>query len=316
MDPQVLVDRQRKEFEGLLANQKNEQQGLFGQYQQRISAQPNLTSVFRQAQEERGLPQLQGAINLFQGQIGDVKGLLDRLGENTQARTSGTNANQAYLDRLRASEGGQLNTQLGRLGAGLEPVVQAYGLASQDIGKYLELTQAQQQKELSPLELQINSLNDRFTREITGFSKNKEDELSVLLDKIQRERTLADREWQRAQQLAAEEREFQRQRNTNAQQASYLNSQSGLGNFSQGTVQSRQGGGFNFQDAGGRPISAARFAQLNNVGIGDLLYRMGQSGDRYAAQAYRQISNVVPAKSPQDALNAAKKQYSALFWGA
>lgn len=310
MDPQALVAQQRREFEGLLGRQKDEQQGLFGQYQQRISAQPSLTGVFRQAQEERGLPQLQGAINLFQGQIGDVKGLIDRLGENTQARTAGTNANQAYLDRLRASEGGQLNTQLGRLGAGLEPVVQAYGLASQDINKYLELTQAQQQRELSPLELQISSLGDRFSREITGFSKNKEDELTVLVDKIQRERALNDREWQRAQELAKEEREFQRQRSLNTQQAGYL-----TGGQTQPKMTQRQGGGFNFTDSGGSPISAAKYAQQSGIGIGDLLYRMGQGGDAYAAQAYNQIARVTPFRSQEEAANAAKKQFSALFWG-
>lgn len=303
MDPQALVAQQKQQFQDLLNNQKSEQQGLFGQYQQRVSAQPNLTSVFQQAQNDRGLPQLQGAINLFQGQVGDVKGLLDRLNENTQSRTSGTNANQAYLDRLRASEGGALNTQLGRLGAGLEPVVGAYDLASRDVGQLLDLTQKQQAKELSPLEMQIGSLGDRYSREITGFTKNKEDELTTLMDKIQRDRELSDREWQRAQQLAAEEREHQRQR-------SYLTSSQ-----AQPTMKQRGGGGFNFTDAGGNAVSAAKYAQLSGVGIGDLLYRMGQAGDQYAAQAYNQIAKVVPYKNQQAAAEDARKQFSSLFWG-
>lgn len=303
MNPQDLVTQQRREFEGLLGRQKEEQQGLFGQYQQRVSAQPSLTGVFQQAQNDRGLPQLQGAINLFQGQVSDVKGLLDRLNENTQSRTSGTNANQAYLDRLRASEGGSLNTQLGRLGAGLEPVVGAYDLASRDVGQLLDLTQKQQAKELSPLEMQIGSLGDRYSREITGFTKSKEDELTTLMDKIQRDRDLSDREWQRAQQLAAEEREHQRQR-------SYLTSSQ-----AQPTMKQRGGGGFNFTDAGGNAVSAAKYAQLSGVGIGDLLYRMGQAGDQYAAQAYNQIAKVVPYKNQQAAAEDARKQFSSLFWG-
>lgn len=218
-EAQRLVAQQGKQFQSLLNRQKSEQSGLFNTYEQRIGAQPKLTDVFSQAQQERGLGSLQENIGLFQGQISDVKGLLDRLGENTAERTQGTQANQAYLDRLRAVEGGDLNTQLGRLGAGLEPVVQAYGLASQDIGQLLELTQAQQAKELKPIELRINSLSDRFAREITGFTNTKENELTTLLDKIQRDRQLADREWQRAQQLAAEEREFSRQRYLVAEEA-------------------------------------------------------------------------------------------------
>lgn len=314
MDPQALVAQQRREFEGLLGRQKDEQQGLFGQYQQRVSAQPTLTSVFQRAQQDRGLPQLQGAINLFQGQVSDVKGLLDRLGENTQARTSGTNANQAYLDRLRASEGGALNTQLGRLGAGLEPVVGAYDLASRDVGQLLDVTQKDQAKELSPIELQINSLSDRFAREITGYTKSKEDELTTLMDKIQRDRELNDRDWQRAQELAKEEREYARQRSLVAQQSASTNTFLGT-QVRQGSAQARPGGGFNFQNAQGQPVSAAKFAQDNGIGIGDLLYRMGQQGDKYAAQAYNQIARVVPFKSQQEAADAARRQFSALFWG-
>lgn len=314
MDPQALVAQQRREFEGLLGRQKDEQQGLFGQYQQRISAQPTLTNVFNKAQQDRGLPQLQGAINLFQGQVSDVKGLLDRLGENTQARTAGTNANQAYLDRLRASEGGALNTQLGRLGAGLEPVVGAYDLASRDVGQLLDVTQKDQARELRPLEMQIDSLGDRFTREITGFTQTKEAELTTLMDKIQRDRELSDREWQRAQELAKEEREFQRQRRLQADQSASTNTFLGM-QTRNGAAQARAGGGFNFTNTQGQPISAAKFAQDNGIGIGDLLYRMGQQGDTYAAQAYNQIARVAPFKSQQDAANAAKNQYSALFWG-
>lgn len=302
MDPQALVAQQKQQFQDLLNNQKSEQQGLFGQYQQRVSAQPTLTSVFNKAQQDRGLPQLQGAINLFQGQVSDVKGLLDRLGENTQARTSGTNANQAYLDRLRASEGGALNTQLGRLGAGLEPVVGAYDLASKDVGQLLDVTQKDQARELSPLEMQIGSLGDRYTREISGFTKGKEDELTALMDKVQRDRALSDREWQRAQQLAAEERDHQRQR-------SYLAEQS----KTQPVMAQRQDGGFNFTDASGGTISAATYAQKAGIGIGDLLYRMGQGGDRYAAQAYNQIkANQAWYDHNPDAL---KSEFAPIFWG-
>lgn len=223
MDPQQLVDRQKREFQTLLGGQNQRQDQLFGELQRRTSAQPKLTDVLSQAQQERGVGGLQESINLFQGQVGNVKGLLDRLDENTQSRTQGTQANQAFLDRLRASEGGELNTQLGRLGAGLEPVVGAFDLASRDIGQLLDVTQADQARQLRPLETQINALGDRFSREITGFTQARESELDTLMDKLNRERQLADREWQRAQQLAAQEREFQRNRQLQSEQAAFLN---------------------------------------------------------------------------------------------
>lgn len=211
-EAQQLVNQQTKQFGTLLNKQNQKQDALFGQYSTAVKAQPTLASVLGQAQQDRGLGELQGNIDLFQGQVADVKGLMDRLNENTSQRTAGTGANQAYLDRLRAAEGGQLNTQLGRLGAGLEPVVKAYDLASQDVGQLLSATSQDQAKALSPMEMQINSLGDRFAREITGFTQNKQNELDVLMDKLNRDRQLADREWAKAQQLASEERAYARQR--------------------------------------------------------------------------------------------------------
>ncbi len=220
-EAQQLVASQKQQFEDLLNRQKTEQNNLFGQYSGAITSQPKLTDVFTQKQNEAGVGKFRENIDLFNTQISGVKGLLDRLNENTAARTSGTNANQAYLDRLRAVEGGGLNTQLGRLASGLEPIVSAYNTSSDQLGQYMALLQEQQSKELKPLEAQISSVSDRFAREITGFTKSKEDELTVLMDKLQRDRDLADREWKQAAQLAAQENEYQNNRRfLEAQQAS------------------------------------------------------------------------------------------------
>lgn len=222
MDPNSgvnLVQRQQQEFKDLLNQQNTTTDQYFGEYKGAIGGQQKLQDVLRQAQNERGVGGLQNAINLFQSQISGTKGLLDRLPENLAQRTQGTFTTQALLDRQNAVEGGALRTQLSRLSAGLEPVVQAYGLASQDIEQLLGATQAQQAKELSPYEKRLDTLSDRYSREVTGFTFNKENELNVLLDKLQRERELNDREWQAAQKLAEQEREFAYQKYLNKQTA-------------------------------------------------------------------------------------------------
>lgn len=211
MDPNSginLVQRQQQEFKDLLGQQRSTADQYFGEYKGAIGGQQRLQDVLEQAQKQRGVGELQNAINLFQNQISGTKGLLDRLPENLNQRTQGTFTTQALLDRQNAVEGGALRTQLSRLAAGLEPVTQAYSLASQDIGQLLGATQAQQQKELSPYEKRLESMGDQFSREITGFTFNKENELNVLMDKLKRERELNDREWQRAQQLAQQEKQF------------------------------------------------------------------------------------------------------------
>jgi hypothetical protein len=70
----------------------------------------------------------------------------------------------------------------------------------------------QQDRELEPVKLRINAISDRFARELTGFSADRELGLTTLMDKLKRERELSDQEWTRAQQLADEERAYQRQK--------------------------------------------------------------------------------------------------------
>lgn len=215
-----LVNRQKQEFGSLLASQKNEENQIFSDFSNRIAGQERLPDVLRRAQNERGLGELQSNINLFNTQIADTKGLLDRLPENLRQRTAGTFTTQSVLDRQNAVEGGALRTQLSRLAAGLEPVTKAYELASGDVGQLLEATNQQYTRELLPFTERFGFLSDRFAREVTGYKENSERELNVLLDKLQRERELSDREWKRANELADKERDYAYRKSLLDQQAS------------------------------------------------------------------------------------------------
>jgi hypothetical protein len=259
-----LVNRQQQEFRDLLSRQKGEESGMFADFGRAISQQQRLPDVLRQAQNERGLGDLQNNINLFQGQISGVKQMLDRLPENLRQRTAGTFTTQAVLDRQNAVEGGGLRTQLSRMAAGLEPVVKAYELASGDIGQLLEATSRQQDRELMPFTERFAFVSDRFAREVTGFTQGKQNELSVLLDKLERDRELNDREWKKANELAASEREYAYRKKLLEDEAR-MNSQlpralPGAGgnigpnsriSFDGGTPISMSGGGINLQSSGG-----------------------------------------------------------------
>lgn len=307
---QDLVSQQRNDFNNLLSGQKAEQQNLFNQYSTTSAAQPKLVDVLNNAQSQAGLGNLQGNINLFNTQASGVKGLLDRLNEDTKSRTTGTLTNQAMLDRQRAIEGGGLNTQLSRLTTGLGDATNAYNTSSQGIGQLLSATQADQSTALHPLELQINAAGDRFAREITGFTSNKQDELNTLLTKLQNDQTLRLDEWNRANQLADQETAYQHQRSLAAQSsgssatslATLLN---GGNQNSNGNVTAKAGGGFAFTNAQGSPVSAAVFARNNNIGVTDLLARMGQMGDNYAGGIANAISSA-PGVAARP---------SSLFWG-
>lgn len=67
--------------------------------------------------------------------------------------------------------------------------------------------------------------------------------------------------------------------------------------------------GFNF-NWGSKPVSAATYAKVNNISIGDLLYSMAQSGDSTAAAAYKDIVNNKGNITPN-----LMNRYSSIFWG-
>lgn len=212
---QQLTDfsnRYRAEQDALLSRQRQEQEGLFGQYEQKIGSQEKLPALYTRLQNEAGLPELQQQRNVFTKQIYGVQNMLDRLDEDVTSRTQGTLTTEAQRRRMVGAEGETLNNQLGRLGTGLQPIADMYNQASQQVGNLLGLTQQQQQLELSPLQMRIEQLGDRFAREMTGFDNSRQVELNTILDKLQRERALADREWQRAAELARQEAEFARQK--------------------------------------------------------------------------------------------------------
>ena len=65
-----------------------------------------------------------------------------------------------------------------------------------------------QEMELAPHQLYFSVLTDRNARLATGFTTDRQTQLDVLFDKLERERTLSDQDWALANELGAEERAY------------------------------------------------------------------------------------------------------------
>lgn len=232
---QRFADSQTAAMNALLERQKQEQQGLFNQYTQKIEGQEKLPDMYGRLQNELGIPELSAQAQVFKDQIYGTKNLIDRLDEDITSRTRGTYTTAGMKNRIEAYEGEKLNTTLSRLGTGLAPVADMLTSAQGQLQTLLPLSIQQQDRELKPLEMQINSLSDRFAREISGYNSNKETQLTALMDKLERDRYLDDRDWELAQQLAKEERDFSKQKQL-AQMS--LSAYAGLGGGGGGAAKS------------------------------------------------------------------------------
>ncbi len=209
-DERVASDNAARQ--ALITKQNAEQEGLFGSYETTLKGQESGNAIYDRLKENLGINSLGQTIGAFKGQIFQVNDLLDRLDEDITSRTQGTRTSDAMRRRIQGHEEGDLRNQLGRLGTGLTPVTEAMQAAQGELGTRMNLTLAEQQKELDPIKMRINAISDRFAREMTGFQQEHEDTLNSLMDKLNRDRELSDRDWELAQKLAAEERDWSRQK--------------------------------------------------------------------------------------------------------
>lgn len=209
MDPYAWQSQlYKKAQDNLLSKQKNEEEGLFKQFEDKLGGQEKLTDAYGRLKTQAGVPDLQKQLDVYKTEIYKVKGLLDQLDENINERTKGTFTSEAQRNRQVAAEGDPLRTSLSRLGNAAQPYMERLSSAMSEVGTMLGLTKDEQTKELEPIKLRISATTDRFAREISGFNSSKQDQLNALLNQITRGQQLEDQEWARVQQLAAEEREW------------------------------------------------------------------------------------------------------------
>ncbi len=204
----AATKQQTADYNALLSRQQQQQSDLFGQYSSAVNAQPKLTDVFSQLQGQYGIPAAQQQLQGYKDQVTRVQGLLNNLVPDIASRTQGTLTTQAMRDRMAAAEGNKLSTNLNSLGTAMQPYADIVSSGNQAVSTLLPLYAQDQQKALQPLEMQINSLGDRFAREITGYTTGAQNELSALMDKLNKQFSLSEQDWQHAQQLAAQESQY------------------------------------------------------------------------------------------------------------
>ena len=77
----------------------------------------------------------------------------------------------------------------------------------------------------------------------------------------------------------------------------------------------RAGGGYDFTDANGRPISAYTYAQQKGTGFRDVLGQMAKTGDTYASQALNYAGND-GAYNPATVPLSVSNNWQSLIWGS
>lgn len=196
----------------LLATQRAEEENLFKQFETLQGGQEALPVLYQRLLNENNVPQLQQQLGGLRGEVFKVKDLLDRLDEDVTTRTTGTFTNESQRRRQIAAEGEPLRNSLGRLATGQQTAAEQLQTALGNVSTMFGLNTAEQDQELEPIKMRLAAFGDRAARELTGFTNDRQNELTLLLDKLQADRQLSQRDWEQASLLSQESREFERQK--------------------------------------------------------------------------------------------------------
>lgn len=183
---------------GFYDGQRQQESDYLNRYGQAVQGQESYTAMNDRIGKELGLGDLRkNAFNLQQ-MVQNVPTV------QTQANR-GYDVNENQLQRIIAARTSEI-----------APAAQAATSQAQfaegQLGERLKLGQADNERLLQPYQMEGKVLGERLAREATGYTQERQNELSVLLQKMQDQQQLTLAEMQRVQKLADDEKSFERQK--------------------------------------------------------------------------------------------------------
>jgi len=185
----------------------------------RMSSQEKPLDIYSRLETEAGLPELRKSSSTLSKTIADTEDYLDRVEPLISGRTRDSLVTEAQRTGMVQAEKKPYLENLSKYGTALGRVQQGISQAESNIGTKTSLALQGQEMELEPLKLAYTTMVDRNARKLTGFTADRQTLLDSLFDKLQYQRTLEDREWKLAAELAAEERQYYQNLSTAAAQA-------------------------------------------------------------------------------------------------
>lgn len=164
--------------------------------------------IYSRLETQAGLPELRGVSTSLSKEIANVEDYLQSIEQDVSARTRESLVTEAQRRGIVAETRRLPEERLTRLGTALGRIGERISTSERGISTKVSLALQGQQMELEPLELRYKTIIDQNVRRTTGFVADRQTQLDLLFDKLQRERQLSDMELQQASQLAQEERQY------------------------------------------------------------------------------------------------------------
>jgi hypothetical protein len=257
-------------------NPANSQEAL-SQLQQAQAQAQNPNDIVATQRQQLGVTGAQDTVTGLRGAINNTTKLLKQVAPSVMGRTGSSLVTNAQATKQISNEQAPIAQNLSEQGT-------QYNQANED----------------------LNRLENQAEQAATGIYQGQQDKLSYAQN-LYNNLFAREQATEQARQAEADRQEQIRQ--FNASLAAKGNS-GGVAPVlpesqpAKAFSQQRSGGGYNFQDANGSAISAAKYAQLTGQDLMSVLLKMGQAGDKVAAQTYNQLKQKPGSVRP-----------ASIFWG-
>lgn len=174
----------------------------------RMEGQEKPLDIYSRLEEEAGVPTLRKSATSLAQEIYDLEDTIKAVEPNVSARTRESFVTEAQRKDMVTAQKKPLREKLETFSTNLGRIKEMLANAMANISTKTGLALKGQEMELEPLKLQYTTMVDRNARLLTGFTSDRQDLLDSLYDKLERQRYLDDRDWDLANTIASEEREY------------------------------------------------------------------------------------------------------------
>lgn len=181
---------------------------LVDEYVGAIQNQAKPLDIYQGMEEAAGIPKLRITANTLAEQVGDLEDTIRRVDQNVNNTTRNSFVTEGQRQGMVESRKAPLRENLSYTATGLGRVQDSITRNLQDLNQRMGYVMAGQDRELMPYQVQLQVMADQNARMMTGFGQDQQNRLSLLMDKLNRERYLSDREWEEASQLRIMEKQY------------------------------------------------------------------------------------------------------------
>lgn len=182
---------------------------LVSDYTKAIASQAKPLDIYTGLEETAGIPKLRNTANTLSQQVYNLEDTIRRVDQNVANTTKNSYVTQGQQSGMIEARKQPLQENLSYLSTGLGRVEDSITKQMADINNRMGYIMAGQEKDLMPYQIQLQVMQDQNARSMTGYSTDMQNRLTLLMDKLNRERYLSDREWEEASQLRIMEQQYE-----------------------------------------------------------------------------------------------------------